>query len=101
MNIPISAAVWLRLISMAIALAACLRHSPRPRACAEEHPRVFTAITVEHTITGRDLQRPAVERALDLSRTRSTSVSAMLGKSAVITHMLTLVEAPASTALGS
>ena len=68
---------------------------------AEEHPQVFTAITVEHTITGRDLQRPAVERALELSRTRYCSVSAMLGKTAEITHVLTLVEAPASTAAGS
>jgi putative redox protein len=62
---------------------------------AEEHPQVFTRITVEHTITGRDLKRPAVERALELSRTRYCSVSAMLGKTADITHILNLVEAPA------
>ncbi|HEY7985114.1 MAG TPA: OsmC family protein [Ktedonobacterales bacterium] len=62
---------------------------------AEEHPKVFVAITVEHTITGRDLKRPAVERAIELSRTRYCSVSAMLGKTAEITHTFTLVEAPA------
>ncbi len=67
---------------------------------AEEHPQVYTAITVEHTITGRDLKRAAVERALELSRTRYCSVSAMLGKTAEITHVLNLVEAPAPTATG-
>jgi putative redox protein len=62
---------------------------------AETHPQVFVAITVEHTITGRDLKRAAVERALELSRTKYCSVSAMLGKTAEITHILRVVEAQA------
>ncbi|HEX9413102.1 MAG TPA: OsmC family protein, partial [Ktedonobacterales bacterium] len=60
---------------------------------AEEHPKVFVAIAVEHTFTGRGLKLEAVARAVELSRTRYCSVSAMLNKSAEITHTIQLVEA--------
>jgi putative redox protein len=62
---------------------------------ADEHPKVFTQITVEHTFTGRGLRRDMVERAIELSRTRYCSVNAMLAPTVAITHTVTLVEADA------
>ena len=43
-----------------------------------EHPMVFTAISVEHVVTGRNLHPDAVRRAVELSARRYCSVSAML-----------------------
>jgi putative redox protein len=63
---------------------------------AEEHPKVFVAITVEHTFTGPGLQREAVERAIELSRTKYCSVSAMLGKTADITHTIRIIDTSAA-----
>ena len=37
---------------------------------AEEHPKVFTAITVHYTVRGRNIDPAAVERAIELSETR-------------------------------
>lgn len=51
---------------------------------AEEHPRVFTAITVEHVVRGRALNPEMVRRAVELSATRYCAASAMLGKTARI-----------------
>ena len=59
---------------------------------AETHPMVFVQIEVEHTFTGRGLKREAVERALVLSETKYCSVSAMLGKTASITHTIRIEE---------
>jgi putative redox protein len=53
---------------------------------ADEHPRVYTAITVEHIVRGRDLNEANVARAVELSATRYCPVSAMLGASAQVTH---------------
>jgi putative redox protein len=60
---------------------------------AEQHPEVFVQITVAHTFTGRGLRRDAVERAVELSRTKYCSVSAMLAKTAEITHTVQILEA--------
>lgn len=60
----------------------------------EEHPRVYTEITVEHVVTGRDLNSDLVQRAVDLSATRYCPVGAMLGRAATITHVVRLVAAP-------
>ncbi len=59
---------------------------------ADEHPAVFVQITVEHTFTGHNLNQAQIERALELSSTRYCSVSAMLAKTARITHVVRLVE---------
>jgi putative redox protein len=52
---------------------------------ATEHPRVFTAITVEHRVTG-DVDPEAVRRSVELSSTRYCPVNAMLSKSVTIEH---------------
>lgn len=61
---------------------------------AEEHPKRFVTIEVEHTFTGRGLRRDMIERAIELSRTRYCSVSAMLTPTVAITHTVTLIDSP-------
>jgi len=58
---------------------------------AETDPKVFVAIAVEHTFTGADLSQEAIDRAIELSRTKYCSVSAMLEKTATITHTTHIV----------
>jgi putative redox protein len=60
---------------------------------AEEHPRTFTKILVTYTVTGKDLDRDAIERAVELSETRYCPAQAMLEKSAEISHEIILVDA--------
>ena len=60
---------------------------------ADDHPRVFVEITVEHRITGYHIQPEAVERAIELSRIRYCGAGAMLGKAAHLTHTFRIVEA--------
>jgi putative redox protein len=62
---------------------------------AEQQPRPFTAITVEHIITGHAIKPAAVQRAIDLTEQRYCGVSAMLDKAATLTHTFRIVEAPA------
>lgn len=58
---------------------------------ADDHPMVFKTIEVEYIIAGNDVQRDVVERAVELSETKYCSASAMLGKTAAITHKITLI----------
>ncbi len=58
----------------------------------EEHPRIFVKIAVEHIFTGQALQSEAVQRAIDLTEEKYCGASAMLGKTATITHTFRLVE---------
>ncbi len=60
---------------------------------AEDHPMVFVEITVEHIVTGHDVQPEAVERAIQLSKERYCGAGAMLGKVAHLTHTFRIVEA--------
>jgi putative redox protein len=59
----------------------------------DEHPRVYTKIHIEYQVTGRNVDRVAVERAVELSETKYCSAQAMLNKTAEITHTITLFEA--------
>jgi putative redox protein len=52
---------------------------------AEEHPRVFTAITIEHRVSGA-VETEALRRSIELSATRYCPVNAMLSASATIEH---------------
>jgi putative redox protein len=61
---------------------------------APDHPRIYTRVTVEHIVRGRALTDASVARAVELSATRYCPVSAMLGRSAVVTHTHTIVEEP-------
>lgn len=59
---------------------------------AADHPRIYTHITVEYIVTGRNIDLAAVERAVELSETKYCSASAMLSKAAKIDHVITLHE---------
>jgi putative redox protein len=60
---------------------------------AEEHPRVYTRIYIEYQVTGRGVEQSAVERAVELSEMKYCSASAMLGKTAEISHTIRVLEA--------
>ena len=64
---------------------------------AETDPKVFTKIHFIFTVTGSNLPRAAVERAIALSHEKYCSASAMLAQSAEITRSAEIVD----TALSS
>jgi putative redox protein len=53
---------------------------------AESDPKVFTRIHAHFIVTGRELDRRRVERAIELSAEKYCSASIMLGATAEITH---------------
>jgi len=59
---------------------------------AEEHPKVFLDITVEHIFTGHNIRPEAVERAIELTEERYCGASAMLRKTAILKHTFFLIE---------
>ena len=59
---------------------------------AATDPKVFTRITLHFTVRGRSLPREAVERAVRLSHEKYCSATAMLAKTAEITHSVEIVE---------
>jgi len=59
---------------------------------AEEHPKVFVEISIEHLVTGHNVQPAAVERAIELSATRYCGAEAMLGKVAHIKNTYHIIE---------
>jgi putative redox protein len=61
---------------------------------AEQHPHVFTAVTIEHHVTGRNLSRGAINRAVELAEDRYCPVSSTLAALARITHTVVLHDAP-------
>lgn len=60
---------------------------------AAEPPRVFTRIVMRFRVTGRGLDRAAVERAVALSAEKYCSATIMLAKTAEIVREIELVEA--------
>ncbi|MCJ7696529.1 MAG: OsmC family protein [Anaerolineaceae bacterium] len=61
---------------------------------AQEHPKIFTHIEIEYIVSGKNIDRAAVERAVDLSENRYCPSIAMLRKASEITNRITLVETP-------
>lgn len=59
---------------------------------AAEDPKVFTRIHVRFIITGRGLSAAKVERAIKLSAEKYCSASAMIGRTAEITHAVEIVD---------
>ena len=59
---------------------------------AGEHPMVFTSVKLVYTVRGRKLSKALVERAVGLSDEKYCSATAMIRKSATITHEVVLVE---------
>jgi putative redox protein len=60
---------------------------------AETDPKVFTRIHMQFTVSGKGLSEAAVARAIQLSHDKYCSASAMLGKTAAMTHGFDIVEA--------
>lgn len=59
---------------------------------ANTDPKVFTRIHFHFVVTGKNLKREQVERAINLSAEKYCSASIMLGKTAAITHDFEIVE---------
>ena len=59
---------------------------------AETDPKVFTKIHMHFTVTGKDIPRATVERAIALSHEKYCSASIMLGKTAEITTSFEILE---------
>jgi putative redox protein len=59
---------------------------------AEVDPKVFTAINMHFTVTGKGVPAAAVERAIAMSHDKYCSASVMLGKTAQITTSFEVVE---------
>ena len=60
---------------------------------AESDPKVFTKIHFAFKVTGTALPQAAVERAVKLSHEKYCSASAMLAKTAELTHSVSIIEA--------
>lgn len=59
---------------------------------SEEHPKVFTDVEIEYVVSGRNLNREWMERAVELSETKYCPAQAMLEKAVPIRHKITLIE---------
>ncbi len=58
---------------------------------AETEPKVFTKINLHFTVTGKELERAKVERAVKLSHEKYCSATTMLAKTAEITYTIDIV----------
>jgi putative redox protein len=68
----------------------CVVDAEAERAPTE--PKVFTRIHLTYRVAGRGLDRHQVERAVRLSKEKYCSATAMLAKTAEVTHDVTVVE---------
>ena len=68
---------------------------------AEQDPRVFTRVHMHFVVKGRGLAREKVERAIKLSAEKYCSASAMIAKTATITHDFEVLETGATLAGGA
>ena len=60
---------------------------------ADDHPKVFTDITLEYIVRGHNVDSKAVQRAIELSETKYCSVSGMLSQVAQVTTTYRIEEA--------
>jgi putative redox protein len=60
---------------------------------ATEDPKVFTRIAMHYIITGTNLDPKKAERAVTLSAEKYCSASAIIGKTATLTHTIELIDA--------
>jgi putative redox protein len=59
---------------------------------AEDHPHVFTRIVIEYILGGRNIERGAAERAVQLSAEKYCPAQAMFSKIAPIELKITIKE---------
>ena len=57
---------------------------------ADDHPRIYTSVDVEHVVSGIQLEASKVDRAVKLSATRYCPVSATLGAVGTVRHHATI-----------
>jgi putative redox protein len=60
---------------------------------ADTDPKVFTSVRMNYRITGRNLDRNKVERAVKLSEEKYCSASAMFSKTAQMSHTIEIIDA--------
>jgi len=65
---------------------------------AQEDPKVFTRIHMHFVVKGRELAPEKVERAIALSVEKYCSASAMIAKTAMVTHDFEIVDTTAKKA---
>ena len=66
---------------------------------AQQDPKVFTRIHMHFVVKGRGLAPEKVERAIALSVEKYCSASAMIAKTATITHNFEVVDTTATEAV--
>jgi putative redox protein len=59
---------------------------------ADEHPRSLVRFELEYIVTGKGIDREAVERAVELSQTKYCSVAATLRSAGPIETKITLLD---------
>lgn len=59
----------------------------------EEHPKVFTKIHLIYSVTGKDIKRDKVVKAIELSQSTYCGVSIMLKKHCPVTWDLEIIDA--------
>ena len=59
---------------------------------ADDHPKVYTSVKLVYTVRGRKLNKALVEQAVSLSDEKYCSATAMVKKTADVTHEIVLVE---------
>ncbi len=60
---------------------------------AETDPKVFTHVRMRYVVTGKNLDRGKVERAVKLSEEKYCSASAIIAKTAQMSHSIEIVDA--------
>jgi putative redox protein len=60
---------------------------------AEQHPKIFTKIQLIYKVTGKNIDRKDVERAVELSENKYCPAQAMLNETAEISHKIVINEA--------
>jgi len=83
--------VMLILKKMRQEVTDCVVELEADRAATD--PKVFTAIRMRYVVTGRGLERAKVERAVRLSAETYCSATAMMAKTAEVTHEVEIREA--------
>lgn len=64
---------------------------------SDQHPKVYTDLTVEHVVKGKNIAESSVRRAVELSATRYCPASAMLSRAARVTHYYRIVDEDTGT----
>lgn len=58
----------------------------------DDYPKTYKEVHIEYIIKGKNIEKAAVERAIELSLTKYCSVGATLAKAGTITHSYKIIE---------